>query len=373
MKATRNFRRPRVLIVGCGDVGMRCVPLLRPRAHVFALTSHAARCAELRAAGVTPLLGDLDDRRSLKRLAGLAPTVLHLAPPQKSGEDDRRTRALLATLAAPGSVQGFAARVSPSVTPRVAPRIRAAAARRTGVFAAVPAVTPIGRIRRIRRACASYLDAETAGIVPDGVRRTAASRAPVRVVYASTTGVYGDCGGAWIDETRAPRPANARAKRRVSAEGQLRRATARGSVSASIARIPGIYARNRLPLARLERRTPALVDADDVYTNHIHADDLAAILVRLATHGRPARAIHASDDSSLKMGAYFDAVADTFGLARAPRITRAQAQAQIDPMLLSFMRESRRLINRRLKEELRVRLRYPSVETFLSEVAKAGG
>src|SRR6202012_240029 len=112
--------------------------------------------------------------------------------------------------------------------------------------------------------------------------------------------------------------------------------TARGVVAASMARIPGIYASNRLPLARLEKRTPALVDADDVYTNHIHADDLAAILVRLATHGRPARTIHASDDSSLKMGAYFDVVADTFGLTRPPRIKRAQAETQIDPMLLSF-------------------------------------
>jgi nucleoside-diphosphate-sugar epimerase len=342
MNATRNFRRPRVLIVGCGDVGMRCVPLLRPRAHVFALTSHAARCAELRAVGVTPLVGDLDARRSLKRLARLAPTVLHLAPPQKSGDDDRRTRALLATLGAAGRRSAGAAR------------------------------SPVAPIARLRRARASGLDAETPGIVPDGVRRAAASRAPVRIVYASTTGVYGDCGGAWIDETRATQPANARAKRRVSAERQLRRATARGSVAASIARIPGIYARNRLPLARLEKGTPALVEADDVYTNHIHADDLAAILVRLTTHGRPARALHASDDSSLKMGEYFDAVADAFGLARAPRITRAQAEQQIDPMLLSFMRESRRLVNRRLKEELRVRLRYPSVDDFLRKAAGSG-
>jgi nucleoside-diphosphate-sugar epimerase len=335
MNATRNFRRPRVLIVGCGDVGMRCVPLLLPRAHVFALTSHAGRCAELRAAGVTPLVGDLDARRSLKRLAGLAPTVLHLAPPQKNGDDDRRTRALLATL-----------------------RARGAASLRAGYSA----VSPIGRMRHLR---ASWAESEAANIVPDGVRRTAGSRASVRVVYASTTGVYGDCGGAWIDETRATQPANARAKRRVAAERQLRRATARGSISASIARIPGIYAGNRLPLARLEKRTPALIDADDVYTNHIHADDLAAILVRLATHGRPARVIHASDDSSLKMGEYFDRVADAFGLSRAPRITLAQAEQQIEPTMLSFMRESRRLVNRRLKEELRVRLRYPSVDDFL--------
>ncbi|MDE1010592.1 MAG: sugar nucleotide-binding protein [Paraburkholderia fungorum] len=339
MKATRNLRRPRVLIVGCGDVGMRCVPLLRPRAHVFALTSHAERSAELRAAGVTPLLGDLDVRRSLKRLAGLAPTVLHLAPPQKTGDDDRRTRALLATLSA---------------------------RRDRALRAARGAVAPVGRLRRgLRNMNASWAESETANIVPDRVRWTAAPQAPVKLVYASTTGVYGDCGGAWIDETRAPQPANARAKRRVSAERQLRRATARGVVAASMARIPGIYASNRLPLARLEKRTPALIDADDVYTNHIHADDLAAILVRLATHGRPGRVIHASDDTSLKMGEYFDVVADAFGLEHAPRITRAQAEQQIEPTLLSFMRESRRLVNRRLKAELRVRLRYPSVEDFL--------
>ncbi|MFL9945176.1 sugar nucleotide-binding protein [Paraburkholderia agricolaris] len=339
MKATRNLRRPRVLIVGCGDVGMRCVPLLRPRAHVFALTSHAERSAELRAAGVTPLLGDLDVRRSLKRLAGLAPTVLHLAPPQKTGDDDRRTRALLATLSA-----------------RRARALRAARG----------TVAPVGRLRRrLRNMNATWAESETANIVPDRVRWTAAPQAPVKLVYASTTGVYGDCGGAWIDETRAPQPANARAKRRVSAERQLRRATARGVVAASMARIPGIYASNRLPLARLEKRTPALIDADDVYTNHIHADDLAAILVRLATHGRPGRVIHASDDTSLKMGEYFDVVADAFGLEHAPRITRAQAEQQIEPTLLSFMRESRRLVNRRLKAELRVRLRYPSVEDFL--------
>ncbi|MFL9881825.1 sugar nucleotide-binding protein [Paraburkholderia agricolaris] len=339
MKATRNLRRPRVLIVGCGDVGMRCVPLLRPRAHVFALTSHAERSAELRAAGVTPLLGDLDVRRSLKRLAGLAPTVLHLAPPQKTGDDDRRTRALLATLSA---------------------------RRDRALRAARGAMAPVGRLRRgLRNMNASWAESETANIVPDRVRWTAAPQAPVKLVYASTTGVYGDCGGAWIDETRAPQPANARAKRRVSAERQLRRATARGVVAASMARIPGIYASNRLPLARLEKRTPALIDADDVYTNHIHADDLAAILVRLATHGRPGRVIHASDDTSLKMGEYFDVVADAFGLEHAPRITRAQAEQQIEPTLLSFMRESRRLVNRRLKAELRVRLRYPSVEDFL--------
>ncbi len=110
----------------------------------------------------------------------------------------------------------------------------------------------------------------------------------------STTGVYGDCGGAWIDETRAPQPANLRAKRRVSAEQNRCGAPPRGRESPQALRgFQGIYAGNRLPLARLEKPA-SVVDADGVYTSHIHAGDLAAILVRLATHGRPARAIHAS-------------------------------------------------------------------------------
>jgi nucleoside-diphosphate-sugar epimerase len=204
-------------------------------------------------------------------------------------------------------------------------------------------------------------------IVAEGGAAAAPRRLP-RVVYASTTGVYGDCAGALIDETRPARPLNARAKRRVSAERQLRRATARGALAASIVRIPGIYAAERLPLARIERGMPALVDEDDVYTNHIHADDLAEILLRAVARAGTARIIHASDDTVLKMGAYFDRVADAFGLARVPRITRVAAQSELEPLSLTFMSESRRLANQRLKRELRVTLRYPTVDDFLATV-----
>ncbi|WJF90896.1 NAD-binding protein [Paraburkholderia bonniea] len=333
MKTPRRLRRPRVLIVGCGDVGLRCVALLRHRAHVFALTTQPERCAALRAAGASPLVGDLDARRSLKRLAGLGATVIHLAPPQKNGDDDRRTRALLAALARP---------------------------RRRLLH------NPSETCRRWLHAGSAWgkRQARIVPAVPPGPRRS------LPLVYASTTGVYGDCAGALIDETRPVHPVNARAKRRVSAEQQLRRATARGQIRASIARIPGIYAANRLPLARLERGTPALADACDVYTNHIHADDLAAILVRLTTHGRAARVVHASDDSRMKMGEYFDRVADAFALPRPPRVTREQAAQQLEPVLLSFMQESRCLLNQRLKRELRIRLRYPSVEHFLRTAAQ---
>lgn len=187
----------------------------------------------------------------------------------------------------------------------------------------------------------------------------------MRMVYASTTGVYGDCAGALIDETRPVRPANARAKRRVAAERLLRQANVRGAMAASIVRIPGIYARERLPLARIGQGKPALIERDDVYTNHIHADDLAAIMLRAAVRGRIGRVVHASDDTVLKMGAYFDCVADAFGLPHVPRLTREAAERSLDPATLSFMRESRRLSNARLKRELRVVLRYPTVDAFL--------
>ena len=184
---------------------------------------------------------------------------------------------------------------------------------------------------------------------------------PQRLVYISTSGVYGDCAGARIDETRPLRPATARAVRRVDAEGQLRRFGARHGVRVSILRAPGIYAGERLPVERLKRGVKALVDADDVFTNHIHADDLALLTCAALRFGRANRCYNAADDSQLKMGEYFDLVADRFSLPRAPRIARSAAALEMSPLQLSFMSESRRLDNRRIKKELRARLRYPQV------------
>lgn len=283
------FNRPRLLIVGCGDVGMRLLPLLAGRFRVFALTSRPERCAELRAAGAVPVVADLDQPHTLARLRGLAGWVVHLAPPQPEGALDRRTRHLVAAL---------------------------------GTTA--------------------------------------------RLVYVSTSGVYGDCGGALVPETRPVAPRNARARRRVDAERVLR-AWARGSgARLSILRVPGIYAAGRLPIRRLEQGTPALLPEEDVYTNHIHADDLARIVLLALFRARGAgRVLHAVDDTRMKMGDYFDAVADAIGLPRPPRLPRAELQAVVTPMLLSFMSESRRLDNTRLKRELRLRLRYPDVASAL--------
>jgi nucleoside-diphosphate-sugar epimerase len=296
MKSMKNsgFDRPRLLIVGCGDVGMRLLPLVSGRFRVFALTSQPGRCAELRAAGAVPIVADLDNRHSLARLRGLARYVVHLAPPQQQGELDLRTRNLTA-------------------------------------------------------------------ILPEGAR----------VVYVSTTGVYGDRGGALTDESAPRRPHNARARRRVDAEQVLRAwaLAARGAVA--ILRAPGIYALERLPLARLRQGTPALLPADDVYTNHIHADDLARLAALALFRALPGRAYNACDDTHMKMADYFDLVADAAGLARPPRLSRAALALTMPPLRLSFMSESRRLVNARIKRELRARLLYPRVEDFL-EREKAG-
>ena len=184
---------------------------------------------------------------------------------------------------------------------------------------------------------------------------------PARIVYISTSGVYGDCGGALVDEHRAPHPQSARARRRVAAETLLRQWCAVQGVALVILRAPGIYAANRLPLARLRAGTPALRDADDVYTNHIHADDLAAITLRALRRDAPEGIYNASDDSRLKMNQWLDLVADRHGLPRAPRIARSDAEGRIPAAQLSFMSESRRLDNRKMKELLGVRLRYPTV------------
>ncbi len=191
---------------------------------------------------------------------------------------------------------------------------------------------------------------------------------PRRLIYISTSGVYGDCGGAWVSEERPPCPQTGRAQRRCDAEARLRRFGRKRRVAVSILRAPGIYAGDRLPLARLERGLPLLQESDDIYTNHIHADDLAAIAQMALSRGRAGRIYNASDDSALKMGEYFDLIADRFGLPRAPRLPRAEVERRLSPAMLSFMGESRRLTNRRIKRELGVKLAYPDVVAALGDL-----
>ena len=287
-------RRPTLLIIGCGDVGLRVIRHLGAHWRVIALTSTPERRDDLRAAGAEPLVGNLDDLSTLWRLGALADAVLHLAPPPPQGRTDSRTAALLRALARGGRAQ--------------------------------------------------------------------------RLVYASTTGVYGDCAGAHVDETRPVSPQTDRAGRRVDAEARLRHFGRASGCAVTVLRVPGIYALDRAggdPRDRVRRGTPVLRPQDDVHTNHIHADDLARACIRALHAGRPQRVVNVCDGTELAMGDYFDLVADLWGLPRPPRLSRAEASMQLSPVVMSFLSESRRLDNDRLRRELRLSLRYPTVREGL--------
>lgn len=286
-----------LLIIGLGDVALRCLPRLKGHYRILALLREHGQATSARLAGVTPILGDLDDRCSLQRLKSIADIVLHFAPPQKNGDKDRRTQNLLAAL-----------RKSPQ---------------------------------------------------------------PPRILYISTTGVYGNCGGSWVDETTTPAPSTARAKRRADAEQQLRRYGRATGALVSILRAPGIYARDRLPLERLRNATPLLRTEEDIYTNHIHAEDLATLAIQALRFGRANRCYNAVDDSDMKMGDFFDLLADSFNLPRAPRQSHAEVIAQLTPMQRSFINESRRISNARIKKELKIQLAFPSVREGIAD-AKNG-
>jgi nucleoside-diphosphate-sugar epimerase len=281
--------KPRLLIVGCGEVGLRIVARLHRRFRIFATTATADRCALLRAAGAVPLPLDLDGRAA-RRIEGLAPRLICLVPPPASGTGDARTARLL---------------------------------------------------RRLRRP-------------------------PQRFVYISTTGVYGDRGGRRIDETASLDPITDRARRRVDAESRVRADPWR----AAVLRVPGIYGPGRLPLERLQRAIPAPLPAEDVVTNHIHIDDLARICIAALFRSGPGRIYNAVDDSCLYLGEYLDLVADEFRLPRAPRLARAALRQAVSPMQFTFFQESRRLANRRIKRELRVRLQYRTVRDGVMAAAQ---
>ena len=285
-----RFHLPRILIVGCGDVGQRMLPILVKSFKVYVLTSQTEKFELFRQAGAIPILGNLDDRLTLQRLSQIASTVIHLAPPNPSGVEDVRTKALIQALSKGGRVKRF--------------------------------------------------------------------------VYISTTGVYGDCAGRQISEVTHVKPQNVRAIRRVDAEKKLRAWGSQQGVSVIILRVPGIYAGNRLPIERLQKGTAALVAQEDVYTNHIHADDLARLTILCIYRGGSQRIFNACDDTELKMADYFDLVADKMQLPRPPRVDKETLKTLVSPQLLSFMQESRRISNDRLRE-IGFKFLYPTVKDYL--------
>lgn len=256
-----------------------------------------------------------------------------------------------------------------------------AALRAQGVHVVLGDLDDLSSLRRLRGLAQHVLycaPPATGGAAHDDARLrhalAALGASPRTFIYISTTGVYGDCQGDWVQETRRTNPTSDRARRRVAAEALIRRAakhiTKRNAMRSAILRAPGIYAADRLPLARLQQGLPTLCAEDDVFSNHIHADDLARVLaLGLFRAKAGARAYNVSDNSQLKMSDYFDAVADAFSLPRPPRERRAECAQQLSPMTLSFMNESRRLSSARLQTEWRVRLKYPQVSDALKQIS----
>ena len=367
----RRFRRQRLLIIGCGDIGQRVVQQLHHGWQVVGVARSDETLQRIRAAGALPMRAD-----DAHRLSRWATHVLHAAPPaSRDGEvTDRLTRGWLQALA-----RARGQRASKASRPGRAHRL---GGRSMGTLLAVPA--------------------------PATQARSRGQHAPApRLVYLSTTGVYGDRGGAFTRETDTLQPLTDRARRRVDAERQVRFGIHRPDASnagsrradgphadstrpdsahrdgarvsgvhhrrlqqpplpALVLRVPGIYAADRLPVERLRQQVPALVPADDVITNHIHADDLARIARTALLRGPRQRVINAVDDSQMTLGDYLDQVADRLGLPHPPRHSRAELTRTLSEVRMSFMRESRRLDTRRLKRELRVRLQWPTVAAFLA-------
>ena len=188
---------------------------------------------------------------------------------------------------------------------------------------------------------------------------------PSRLVYISTTGVYGDCDGAWVDETWPPRPRAPRAVRRWDAERRLQRWSDDSGAELVILRVAGIYACDRLPLARIRDAQPVVSLEEAPWSNRIHIDDLVAVCLA-AMERAPAGALYnVCDGNPSTMTDYFCRVADAAGLPRPPQIPLAEAPGQVSAGMLSYLRESRRLSNRRMRDELGIRLRYPTLDDGL--------
>ena len=282
----------RLLIVGCGDIATRALPLLAKTFQISALARSGPDVVRLGVLGVQASGADLDQPDTLASIDYNVDCLLHSAPPPGTGSGDIRTANLIAALAC---------------------------------------VEKNGNI------------------------------VPRRIVYLSTSGVYGDCAGAWVDENRETNPQTLRAQRRVHAEQALQDWARRSGASLVILRVPGIYAANRLPLERLRAGMPVLRAEDDVYSNHIHAEDLGTMIAAALVMENAAGIYNAGDDTEMKMGDYFDLVADRHGLPRPPRMARDEAATRVSPEMFSFWRESRRLLSRRIRQDLGIQLRYPTV------------
>jgi nucleoside-diphosphate-sugar epimerase len=284
-----------VLIVGCGDIGVRVARLVQQGGgHVSALARSSESAERLCSFAIEPFMGNLDDANSLVDLPSAGALVFYLAPPPGGGTVDSR----------------------------------------------------------MRNFCAA----------------NSAQKLPARVVYMSTSGVYGDCGGAWVTEATPVNPQTSRAQRRVDAESTLLEWGRLHGVPVIILRVTGIYGPGRLPLVRIRQGHPVLREEDAPPTNRIHADDLAMVCVKAAGQAVDGDIFNVSDGQPGTMTEYFNAISDLLDLPRLPQVDMAEARQVMNPMMLSYLTEARRMSNRKVVEQLGVALVYPDLAAGLKNV-----
>lgn len=277
-----------ILIIGCGDVGLRVARQHQADGHSVTALARSTRSAALQAAqGLQTIRGDLDDPATLHALPTENAQVYYFAPPPSTGDRDPRMTNFLNAI----SDQAL----------------------------------------------------------------------PARVVLISTSGVYGDCQGAWVTEERPPQPDTERARRRLDAEQQLRAWGERHAVCTVILRVPGIYGPGRLPEKRLRAREPVLHEAESPWSNRVHIADLVRACVAAGERGQAGAVYNISDGHPSTMTDYFNRVADALRLERPPQISLAQARAELSTGMQSYLSESKRLDNRRMREELGVLPQYPDL------------
>ncbi len=280
-----------VLIIGCGDIGVRVASRLAPTA-VTGVVKSAPSAERLRALGIEVVQRDLDASSTALELPVQGRQVYYFAPPPPHGELDTR----------------------------------------------------------VARVCAAWLGDEL----------------PARVVYISTSAVYGDCAGAWIDETAPLRPGTARGRRRLDAESRWLRWSRQTGVAVVLLRVPGIYACDRLPAKRLRAGLPVLAATESPFTNRIHAEDLAQACILAMQRGAAGVAYNVSDGQPTTMTDYFNRVAERLHLPRPPVLDREAAREALSASMWSFLSESKRLDNRRMLEQLGIHLQYPHLAAGLA-------
>lgn len=189
-----------------------------------------------------------------------------------------------------------------------------------------------------------------------------------RFVYLSSTGVYGDKRGGWVDECTECTPTSPQGIARLAVEDSLREAARSGGLPALIARLPGIYGPGRSLLHRLESGRFRFVGPDGPFSSRVHVDDLASGVIAMIHCGRVGEVYLLVDEASCPLREAAQHAADLLGIALPPPIDPAQAALELPPRSLAMLTESKRIRTTRLSQELGVRLKHPTYREGLGSI-----